>query len=85
MTMPTTKTTNEGNLNDSAEFRAFLHRQFSKDVEEKVMTLGQQAVQQEAGKTALRMLEEKFDIELTSKMTKLSPEEIKVLAKKKNN
>jgi hypothetical protein len=80
---------NEGDLSDSTEFWTFLHRQFSKDVEEKVMTLGQQAVQQalqqEAGKTAIRMLEEKFDIELISKMTKLSSEEIKALAKKKHN
>ena len=37
---------NEGNLKDSNQFWAFLHRQFSKEVGEKVMTLGQQAVQQ---------------------------------------
>lgn len=37
---------NEGNLTDSDKFWSFLRRQFSHDVEEKVMTLGQQAVQQ---------------------------------------
>ena len=37
---------NEGNLNDSSQFWTFLHRKFSKDIEEKVMTLGQQAIQQ---------------------------------------
>ena len=88
---------NEGNLNSSTEFWTFLHRQFSKDIGEKVMTLGQQAVQQavqqtieqtreqESQKTALRMLEEKIDITLISKITKLSPEAIKILAKKKHN
>ncbi len=52
------------------------------------MTLGQQAVQQavqqESRATALRMLDEKFDIKTISKITKLSPDEIKRLAKQKN-
>ncbi len=86
----------EGNLNDSSKFWAFLHRKFSKEVEEKVMTLGQQAiqqalqqgvqqgVQQESRETALRMLDEKFDIKTISKITKLSPGEVKQLAKQKN-
>lgn len=80
---------NEGNLNNSSHFWSFLHRKFSKEVEEKVMTLGQQAVQQavqqESRETALRMLDEKLDIKLISKVTKLSPEEIKLLAKNKAN
>lgn len=79
---------NEGNLNDSSKFWSFLHRKFSKDVEEKVMTLGQQARQQAERQalqqTALRMLDEKLDIKLISKVTKLSPVEIENLRKKKN-
>ena len=66
---------------------------FSKEVEDKVMTLGQQAVQQafqqgaqqELKETALRMLEKKLDIKLIAEVTKLSLEEIKLLSKKKNH
>jgi recombination-promoting nuclease RpnA len=82
----------EGNLSDSSRFWSYLHRKFSKEVEEKVMTLGQQAVHQAVQQaehqalqaTALRMLDEKLDIKLISKVTKLSPDEIKRLARKKN-
>lgn len=56
------------------------------------MTLGQRAIQQAVQQTeqqtlqqtALRMLDEKFDIKTISKITKLSQDEIKRLAKKKN-
>jgi predicted transposase YdaD len=91
---------NEGNLTDSAQFWSFLHRKFSPHVEEKVMTLGQQAVQQavqqaeqralqqgakeNSRETALRMLDEQLDIKLISKVTQLSQDEIKRLARKKN-
>ncbi|MBA2650240.1 MAG: Rpn family recombination-promoting nuclease/putative transposase [Legionella sp.] len=79
---------NEGNLSDSSQFWAFLHQKFSKDIEEKVMTLGQQAIQQarlqESQETALRMLKEKLDIQLISKVTKLTQEEINRLANKKH-
>jgi predicted transposase YdaD len=82
----------EGNLNDSSRFWSYLHRKFSKEVEEKVMTLGQQAeqramqqgMQQGARQIAIRMLEEQFDIKLISKITNLSLEEIKRLAKREN-
>jgi predicted transposase YdaD len=37
---------NEGNLNNSSQFWMFLHTKFSSNVEEKVMSLGQQAIQQ---------------------------------------
>lgn len=77
-----------GNLNDSSHFWSYLHRKFSKDVEEKVMTLGQQAVQQSEQQTlqqtALRMLDENLDLKLISKVTKLSTAEIEKLKKKKN-
>ena len=73
---------NEENLTDSTQFWSFLHRKFSPDIEEKVMTLGQQAVKQAAEQTAIRMLEEKIDIKLISKITNLSQEEIKRLQKK---
>ena len=88
---------NEGNLENSNQFWAFLHQKFSKEVEDKVMTLGQQATQQafqqgaqqgaqqESKETALRMLEKKLDIKLISEVTKLSQEEIKLLLKKKNH
>jgi recombination-promoting nuclease RpnA len=82
----------EGNLSDSSRFWSYLHRKFSKEVEEKVMTLGQQAVQQAVQQTehqvlqatALRMLDEKCDIKFISKVTQLSQDEIKHLARKKN-
>lgn len=78
----------EGNLNDSSKFWSYLHRKFSKEIEEKVMTLGQQAEQQAEQQalqqTALRMLDEKLDIKLISKVTKLSQSEIEKLKKKKN-
>jgi hypothetical protein len=55
---------------------------------EKVMTLGQQDVQQAEQRalqqTAIRMLARKCDIELISEVTKLSQDEIKRLARKKN-
>lgn len=81
---------NEGNLSDSNKFWTFLHRQFSHDVEEKVMTLGQQAIQKAvqqteqkaAQETVFRMLDKNLDINLISEITKLSQEEIKRLAKK---
>lgn len=85
---------NEGNLADSDKFWSFLHSKFSKDVEEKMMTLGQQdkerafqkgtqqGAQQEAQATALRMLNEKLDVQLISKITNLSAEEIRQLKKK---
>ena len=88
---------NEGNLCDSNQFWVFLHRQFSKDVEEKVMTLGQKAVQQaveqareetkaqESWETAIRMLGKKFDIKLLSEITRLSIKDIKGLASTKHN
>jgi hypothetical protein len=80
---------NEGNLDDSSQFWAFLHQKFSKKVEDKVMTLGQQAAQQAELKTlkeiALRMLEEKCDIPLISRVTNLSQQEIKRLAQEKTN
>ena len=84
---------NEGNLVNSNQFWAFLHQRFSKEVEDKVMTLGQQAVQQayqqgaqqELKQTALRMLEKKLDIKLIAEVTKLPLEEIKLLSKKKNH
>lgn len=80
---------NEGNLDDSSKFWTFLHRQFSHDVEEKVMTLGQQAVQQAFHQAkredALRMLEKKLDIKLISEITQLPQEEIKRLANKKGH
>ena len=53
------------------------------------MTLGQQAikkaVEQAARETALRMLEDKFDIRTISRVTRLTIEEIKVLAKNKHH
>lgn len=88
---------NEGNLTNSEKFWSFLHSKFSKEVEEKIMTLGQQAekkafqegaqegAQQEAKATALRMLEKNLDIKLISEVTHLSAEEIKRLAKKQAN
>lgn len=76
---------NVGNLNNDNQFWNFIHQQFSKDVEEKVMTLGQQAaqkaLQQGMQETACRMLNEKLDIHLITKVTNLSIEEIKKLAK----
>lgn len=83
---------NEGNLTDSDEFWAAIRHKFSKEVEEKVMTLGQQAkqqafkqgAQQEAQATALRMLEKKLDVNLISEVTHLSIATIKQLAKKTN-
>jgi hypothetical protein len=60
----------------------------SKEVEEKVMTLGQkavqQAVQQEAQATALRMLEKKFNIHFIAEVTHLSVAKVKQLAKNLN-
>ncbi len=88
---------NEGNLNDSNQFWTFLHHKFSKDVGEKVMTLGQQAIEeavqqavqrterQKLEETALRMLDEKCDIPLISRVTELSQKEIMVLANKRHN
>ena len=83
---------NEGNLTDSSKFWSFLHQKFSKDVEDKVMTLGQRAQQQAlqqgihqgVQETALRMLDEKLEITLIAKVTNLSPEEIKRLEKTRN-
>lgn len=57
------------------------------------MTLGQQdkeiafqqGAQQEAQATVLRMLDEQCDIQLISRITHLSKEEIRRLAKKKAN
>jgi hypothetical protein len=48
------------------------------------MTLGQQAVQRALQQTAICMLARKCDIELISEITKLSQDEIKRLARKKN-
>jgi rubrerythrin len=52
------------------------------------MTLGQQAIQQAvqhtSQETAIRMLNERLDIKLISKVTKLSQEEIKRLERKRN-
>jgi hypothetical protein len=56
------------------------------------MTLGQQAIQQAQQQafaqgiqeTAIRMLNERLDIKLISKVTKLSQEEIKRLERKRN-
>ena len=92
---------NEGNLKDSNQFWAFLHRQFSKEVEEKVMTLGQQAVQQavkqavqqaveqtkeqQSREIALCMLDEGVNIPLISKITKLSIGEVQALSRNKPN
>ena len=84
---------NEGNLTDSDKFWSLLHGKFSKDVEEKVMTLGQKAeqqafqqgAQQEAQTTALRLLDENCDIQFISRVTRLSKEEIRLLARKKSN
>ena len=80
---------NEGNLADSNQFWPLLHRQFSHGVEEKVMTLGQQAVQQavksELQASVLRMLEKKCDIQFIVEVTKLSKEEVMLLAKKNNH
>jgi hypothetical protein len=71
-------------------------RKINPEVEEKVMTLGQQAeqravqqvVQETRQKTmqeiAIRMLEEQCDIKLISEITKLSLVEIKRLAKDEN-
>ena len=92
---------NEGNLKDSNQFLAFLHRQFSKEVGEKVMTLGQQAVQQavkqavqqaveqtkeqQSREIALCMLDEGVNIPLISKITKLSIGEVQALSRNKPN
>ena len=92
---------NEGNLKDSNQFWAFLHRQFSKEVGEKVMTLGQQAVQQavkqavqqaveqtkeqQSREIALCMLDEGVNIPLISKITKLSIGEVQALSRNKPN
>jgi len=87
---------NEGNLNDSSQFWSFLHRKFSKNVEEKIMTLGQKAVQQavqqalkqgaeqNSKEMVLRMLEKKLDVALIAELTHLSVVEIKQLAKELN-
>lgn len=82
---------NEGNLKDSDKFYTFLHK-FSKDIENKMMTLGQKAIfeaSQQAEhralqETALRMLERNTDIKFISEVTKLSQKEIKQLMPKKN-
>ena len=84
---------NEGNLCDSNQFWVFLHRQFSNDVEEKVITLGQQAVQkgmqqgkdQTSRETAMRMLDEGIDVRLISKITQLSIQVIKAMIATKHN
>ena len=76
---------NEGNLKNADQFWFFLHQKFSKDVEEKVMTLGQQAAQQANQQTAYRMLEKKLNIQLISEVTNLSVKEIKKLAKNYHN
>lgn len=84
---------NMGNLNNESRFWSFIHQQFSHDVEEKMMTLGQQAtqrafeqgIQQDKQETALRMLEKKLDIQLIAEVTKLSQKEIRLLLKKKNH
>lgn len=86
----------KGNFTDSDHFFAFLHQKFSKGVEEEVMSLGQRAIQQAVQqavqqatqradlqatrRTALRMLEEKCDIQFISRITHLSLEEINQLA-----
>ncbi len=87
----------EGNLSHSSKFWPFLHRKFSKEVEEEVMTLRQQDIQQGEQRglqqgtqkalqeTALRMLQSKqFEIETIAKITQLSIAEIESLAKKEN-
>ncbi len=62
---------NEGSLNDSNHFFAFLHHKFSKEVEEQVMTLGQQAalkaeqkgMLKQAEKSVLSMIKKNIPIE----------------------
>ena len=84
---------NEGNLKNADRFWDFLHQQFSHDVEEKVMTLGQkavdqavnQAVHQKAVEMAIHLLDDKVDINIISKATKLPVSEIKQLAKKRQH
>lgn len=81
---------NEGNLTDPTKFLTFLHQRFSKDVEEKVMTLGQQAtyqarqegINQGLQESALRMIKRNMDIDTIIEITGLSREEIKRLAQK---
>lgn len=81
---------NEGNLTDPTKFLTFLHQRFSKDVEEKVMTLGQQAtyqarqegLQQGILMTAKNMLAEGTDPVFVAKVTGLPLDVIKKLKEK---
>lgn len=83
---------NEGNLTDSTKFLAFLHQRFSKDVEDKFMTLGQQAINkalqqgihQGLQESARGMLKKNMNIDMIAEITGLSIEEIRRLAKKHN-
>ena len=75
------------------QFTEMAQTYLSKELGEEAMTIAQelkqqgiqQGIQQESQKTALRMLDEKCDIQLISRVTHLSQEEIKRLAKKKAN
>lgn len=81
---------NEGNLTDQNNFFTFLHQQFSKDVEEKVMTLGQQAVHQamqqgarkQAEESAICLLKNNLSIDVIVEATKLSQKDVIHLANK---
>jgi Putative transposase, YhgA-like len=54
----------EGNLSDSSRFWSYLHRKFSKEVEEKVMTLGHQAEQ--------RAMQRRKSVEVRGRITFLT-------------
>lgn len=81
---------NEGNLADRTKFFTILHQKFSKDVEEKVMTLGQQAeakalqqgIQQGLQESALRMIRKNKNVDEIVEFTGLSKETIKILVQK---
>jgi predicted transposase/invertase (TIGR01784 family) len=45
----------------------------------------QQGIQQESRETALRMLENKFDLDVIAKITQLPIEELRLLAKNKSH
>ena len=78
---------NEGNLKNADQFWSFLHQKFSKNVEEKIMTLGQQAVQkaveqaahQNSIEIAQRMIAENSNPAFIMKVTGLSLEKIQEL------
>jgi len=78
---------NEGNLKNADQFWAFLHQKFSKNVEEKMMTLGQQAIQQAEFKKSIeiaqRMIAENSNPAFIMKVTGLSLEQINELQKNK--